>query len=501
MNEAYEALAAKFHRLGALRAASGMLQWDSAAMMPAGSAESRAEQIAQLGIVCHEILIDPAIADLLERADAKVDRLDPWKRANLREMRRSWRHATAVPADLVEALSRAVSDCEHYWREARHRNDFAGLKPRFERVLALVRESAAAKGQAFGCPPYDALLDEYEPGLRRAEIDRLFDDLLPFLKDALPKALERQAREPQAVLPQGPFPAEAQRRLGLDLMTSLGFDFARGRLDISHHPFTGGAPGDVRITTRYDEGDFTRGLMGVLHETGHALYELGLPPDWALQPVGQAPGMVLHESQSLLIEMQVCRGDAFLGYAAPLVARHFGGGAKGDGEAWSAANLRRLYRKVGRGLIRVDADEVTYPLHVILRYRLERAMIAGELSVSDLPGAWNDAMRDHVGIVPPDDKDGCLQDIHWPSGAFGYFPTYTLGALAAAQLFAAARRADDGIEAEIAKGDFKPLLAWLRRNVHGKGHLERTDGVLKAATGSGLETEAFKTHIRSRYLG
>lgn len=496
MNEAYEALAVRFHRLGALRAATGMLQWDSAAMMPAGAAPGRAEQVAQLGIVCHETLTDPANGELLDRAEAKLDRLDPWKRANLREMRRSWRHATAVPAELVEALSRAVSDCEHYWREARHRNDFAGLRPRFERVLALVRESAAAKAEAFGCAPYEALLDEYEPGLSTVTIDRLFGDLLPFLKEALPLALERQARAPKAVLPAGPFPAEAQRGLGLGFMTSLGFDFERGRLDISHHPFTGGAPGDVRITTRYDEADFTRGLMGVLHETGHALYELGLPQDWVWQPVGQAPGMVLHESQSLLVEMQVCRGDAFLGYAAPIVAQAFGG----HGPAWHADNLRRLYRKVERGLIRIDADEITYPLHVMLRTRLERALIAGELTIADLPGAWNDGMGELLGVVPPDDKDGCLQDIHWPSGAFGYFPTYTLGALAAAQLFAAARQADPAIEPGIAKGDFKPLLHWLRGKVHSRGHLERTDGILKAATGTNLGTTAFKAHIRRRYL-
>jgi len=496
MSDAYDDLARRFHRLGALRAASGMLQWDSAAMMPAGAAAGRAEQIAQLNLVCHEILTEPAIADRLDRAEVAPAETDPWKRANLREMRRAWRHATAVPPALVEALSRAVSDCEHYWREARHRNDFAGLKPKFERVLSLVRETAAAKAQAFGLSPYDALLDEYEPGLSAERIDALFGDLLPFLKDALPRVVDKQATEAPPLRPAGPFPVEAQRKLGLDFMAVLGFDFERGRLDVSHHPFTGGAPSDVRITTRYDEKDFLRGLMGVWHETGHALYEQGLPEAWALQPVGQAPGMVLHESQSLLIEMQVCRSDAFLGFAAPRIAAAFGG----EGKAWQGANLARIGRRVARSLIRVDADEVSYPLHVILRYRLERAMIAGKLEIADLPGAWNEAMRELVGIRPQDDRDGCLQDIHWPSGAFGYFPTYTLGALAAAQLFAAARRAEPAISAGIAKGDFAPLLAWLRANIHGRGHLERTDAVLTAATGRPLGTDAFKAHIAERYL-
>ena len=236
--------------------------------------------------------------------------------------------------------------------------------------------------------------------------------------------------------------------------------------------------------------------MGVLHETGHGLYEAGLPRDWRRQPVGNARGMALHESQSLLMEMQACRSDAFLEFAAPRMRAAFGK----DGPAWTADNLHRLYTRVAPGYIRVDADEVTYPLHIMLRYRLERAMLAGDLKLADLPGAWNEGMRELLGIVPPDDALGCLQDIHWPDGGWGYFPTYTLGALAAAQLFAAARRANPGLLAAIGKGDFAPLLAWLRANVHGKGSLESTDQVLIEATGDRLGTAAFKAHLETRYL-
>jgi len=236
--------------------------------------------------------------------------------------------------------------------------------------------------------------------------------------------------------------------------------------------------------------------MGVLHETGHGLYEAGLPRDWRRQPVGHARGMALHESQSLLMEMQACRSDAFIAFAAPRMRAAFGK----DGPAWTVDNIHRLYTRVAPGFIRVDADEVTYPLHIMLRYRLERALLAGDLPLADLPGAWNEGMRELLGIVPPDDAVGCLQDIHWPDGGWGYFPTYTLGALAAAQLFAAARRAHPGLLESIGKGDFAPLLAWLRANVHGKGSLASTDQILTEATGAALGTAAFKQHLESRYL-
>ena len=280
------------------------------------------------------------------------------------------------------------------------------------------------------------------------------------------------------------------------MIRTIGFDFEHGRLDVSAHPFTGGTADDTRITTRYDEEDFARALMGVLHECGHALYEAGLPRDWRRQPVGNARGMVLHESQSLLMEMQACRGRDFIDFAAPRMRAAFGR----SGPAWDADNIHRIYTRVVPGFIRVDADEVTYPLHIVLRYRLERAMLAGDLGLADLPGAWNDGMKELLGIVPPTDTVGCLQDIHWPDGSIGYFPTYTMGALAAAQLFAAAKAAIPGLLGAIRKGDFAPLLDWLRVNVHGKGSIADTDTILREATGAPLGVAAFKAHLESRYL-
>jgi carboxypeptidase Taq len=279
-------------------------------------------------------------------------------------------------------------------------------------------------------------------------------------------------------------------------MTRLGFDFDHGRLDVSTHPFCGGIPDDVRITTRYDEADFASALMGVLHETGHALYERGLPEAWRRQPVGQSGGMTLHESQSLLIEMQACRSREFLSYAAPLMRAAFGG----KGPEWEVDNLHRLYTRVQPGFIRVDADEVTYPAHILLRYRLERALVSGDLALADLPGAWDEGMQRLLGLAPPNDAVGCLQDIHWFDGAWGYFPSYTLGALLAAQLFEAAREGEPEIAPAISRGEFAPLLSWLRANVHGKGRLVDTEALVIQATGRPLGTEAFLAHLRRRYL-
>jgi carboxypeptidase Taq len=366
-----------------------------------------------------------------------------------------------------------------------------------EEVLGLVRRAAEAKSAALGVPPYDALLDEYDPGGSAARIDAVFDDLAAFLPGFLGEVLERQAAQPTPAAPEGPFPLPAQEALARRLMAAVGFDFAHGRLDVSLHPFCGGVPDDVRVTTRYDEADFMKALMGVLHETGHALYERGLPQRWRLQPVGEAHSMVLHESQSLLIEMQACRGAEFIGFMAPLARAAFGG----QGPAWEAGNLLALNNRVEPGFIRVDADEVTYPAHVILRTRLETAMIAGDLVPADLPGAWAEGMRGLLGLAPPDDRLGCLQDIHWYDGAWGYFPTYTLGAIAAAQLFAAAKAAVPGIPAAIGRGDFAPLVAWLRAAVHAHGSFHGADALLEQATGRPLDPAVFKEHLAARYLG
>ena len=496
---AFETLARHFGRIDAVEGAIGMLHWDAAAMMPSGGADARSDQLATLSVIRHEMLTDARLADWLAAVEAED--LDAWQAANVREIRRAWGHANAVPADLVEALSKAGSACEMFWRTARKANDWKGLRPKLETVVELVRRKAAIKAEALGTSPYEALLDQFEPGGKTASIDAVFADLVEFLPGFIDAVIEKQANGPKIQPLTGPFPVEAQRALGLSIMKTLGFEFDHGRLDVSHHPFCGGVADDVRITTRYDEDDFVQSLMGVIHETGHALYERGRPIKWRGQPVGQARGMSMHESQSLLMEMQACRSREFLDWAAPQVRAAFASERReGEGSAWEADNLYRVYTRVERSLIRVDADEVTYPAHVILRYRLEKALLSGDLPVADLPDAWGEGMRELVGVTPPDNASGCMQDIHWMDGTIGYFPTYTLGAMTAAQLFDAACKADADILPGIGRGDFTPLLAWLRPNVHALGSSLSTDEILTRATGRPLDAAVFKAHLTRRYL-
>jgi len=494
---AYQDLETRFARHAAVSDAIGILGWDQQTTMPDGAVGGRGEQIAALSVHCHELLTDRLVGDLI--AEATEDpTLSPIQRANLREMRRDHLHATAVPADLVDATARATAACEMNWRSARAEADFAKLLPSLAEVLRLVREEAAAKADVLDLTPYDALLDQYDPGGRTARLDAVFGDLASFLPDLIDRVIERQAAEPPVLVPEGPFSVETQRALGESLMRRVGFDFARGRLDVSLHPFCGGADDDARITTRYDEADFTKALMGVLHETGHAMYEQNRPKAWMRQPVGRSRGMTVHESQSLIVEMQAARTPEFLSWLAGTARDAFGG----SGAVWEAGNLRRLYTRVSRGFIRVDADEVTYPAHVVLRYRLEKAMIAGDLALADLPGAWNNGMRELLGVVPPDDGKGCLQDIHWPSGAWGYFPSYTLGAMTAAQLFDRARREVPDLVPALGKGEFGPLMGWLKAAVHQMGcRPASTDEILEKTTGRALDPAVFRAHLEARYLG
>lgn len=494
-SNAYAQLEKRFHRMGTLSEAAGMLHWDMAAVMPEGGHESRAEQLATLNVISHELLTAAETADLLAKAQDRG--LDDWQRANLAEMRRVHAHATALTPDFVETSTKARAACEKTWREARPKGDFKLVLPKLQRVLDLTREAAAAKSSKLGLSPYDALMDEFEPGARAADITPIFDDYAAFLPEFLGRVLEHQQRQPAIVEPKGPFSIETQKKLGEKLMGVIGFDFNHGRLDTSLHPFCGGTPDDVRITTRYNEAQFADAMMGVVHETGHAMYERGLPAAWRRQPVGNARGMALHESQSLIIEMQAARSPAFCRFLSPLLNATYAG----NEAAFTPENLARFYTRVQPGFIRVSADEVTYPAHVILRYRLEQALISGDLKLADLPGAWNDGMKQLLGLTVTNDRDGCLQDIHWFDGAFGYFPCYSLGAMTAAQFFAAATAADPNIPDAIEQGDFRPLIGWLRTHVHARASSLSSPEIIKAATGRPLDAGIFRRHLERRYLG
>ncbi|MCW3479571.1 carboxypeptidase M32 [Neisseriaceae bacterium JH1-16] len=493
-NSAYQDLSNRFLRLYRFEHLQSIAGWDQATMMPAKGNDARAAALAELSLLIHGQLTDPALGEVLRRAEGEA--LDDEQHANLREMRRQWEAANLLPEALVEAKSLAGARCEHAWRSQRPNNDWTGFLENFREVVRLSREEAKLRADALGVSPYDALMDQYEPGMNSAEIERIFGEVKTWLPGLIAQVRAKQASE-AVIAPVGPFAIDKQRALGLEVMARLGFDFDGGRLDVSAHPFSGGTPEDSRITTRYNEADFTQSLMGIVHETGHARYEQNLPRHWLGQPIGLARSMGVHESQSLSFEMQLGRHPGFLAQIAPLVRAQFG-----DQPAFDSANLARLYTRVEPGYIRVDADELTYPAHVILRFEIERALIDGEIEAEDIPALWNEKMQAYLGVDSRGNyRDGCLQDIHWTDGSFGYFPSYTLGAMYAAQYFATLRRQQPDVDARIAAGDYAPVFDWLNANIWSQASRWETPELIRRATGEALNPVHFRAHLEARYLG
>jgi carboxypeptidase Taq len=490
---AYAQLESTFTRLYRYQHLSALANWDQAAMMPPAGNEARAAAMAELDVLIHNTLTDPVVGSCL--AAAAQEGLDEARAASLREMHRQWQQASVLPSRFVEERSLAATRCEHAWRKQRADNDWPGFVANFRSVVRLAREEARLRADATGLSPYDALMDKFEPGSRSAEIEGIFGEVKSWLPDMIRRAVRKQAGE-AVIAAQGPFPVDGQRALGVDLMKLVGFDFEAGRLDMSTHPFCGGVAEDVRITTRYSEDDFLQGMMGVLHETGHARYEQNLPRDWVHLPVGQARSMGIHESQSLSFEMQLARSPAFVGLIAPRIRQHLG-----EQAAFAADNLILMCTRVQPGYIRVFADELTYPMHVILRFEIERALIDGGIEVEDVPALWSEKMADYLGMDTRGNfRDGCLQDIHWPLGIFGYFPSYTLGAMYAAQYFATIRSRHPDFDARIASGDLAVLFDWLRANVWSQASHWPTAELVRRATGQSLDAAHFKAHLERRYL-
>lgn len=492
-SSAYEELRKLFTRLSRFDHLSAISGWDMQTMMPPGGNRARSEALAELSVFKHQILTEQKTGILLDRAQQEA--LNELDGANLLEMRRQYDNAVLVPAALVEAKSLAGARCEHAWRAQRPANDWDGFSDNLRDVVKLSREEAQIRAQAAGVSRYDALLNLYEPGTRSSDLDRIFGDLKTWLPDLLQKVVAKQLQEP-CPIPQGPFNVENQRKLGLSVMKLLGFDFDGGRVDVSAHPFCGGVPEDVRITTRYNEKEFLTALLGIIHETGHARYEQNLPRAWLGQPVALARSTAIHESQSLFFEMQLARGVDFLKILRPLIVTQFG-----EQPALEESNFIRLNQRVKPGLIRVDADEVSYPAHVILRYEIERALIEGEIEVDDIPALWNEKMHSYLGLDTLGNyRNGCMQDIHWTDGAFGYFPTYTLGAMYAAQLFNSANIAMPNLSQAIAAGDLSALFHWLQQNIWRHGSRYPTDILISNATGTALDPGYFRQHLENRYL-
>ena len=493
---AWEQVRTVWAEVADLSHALAVLSWDELVNLPPGGAVARAEQKATLGRLIHQRLAAADLGEALARL-AALPQGSPRQRAWLRLAEAERRRAVRVPADLVVALSRAESEGYVRWIEARERREFSRFAPALERLIALRRQEGEALAQA-GDDPYAALLDQYEPGADVAQVAALLTDLRAALVPLLAQVASRPPLDPSPL--RRAVPPKDQLRCGDLAAAAFGFDARRGRRDRSVHPFsTGLGAGDVRITTRIDPSDFASGFFATLHETGHALQDQGIPDGWWRGP-GVASGRLIGshgiaESQSRLWECGIGRSLPYWEHWLPVLQRQLPGRFDGldPEDAYRAANV------VQPSAIRVTADELTYNLHIILRFELERALVAGDLPVQELPAAWNRQMESLLGVRPADDLEGCLQDVHWSSGSFGYFPTYTLGNLLAAQLLEAARRRLGDLDGLVRNGNFAPLLEWLRQDVHQRAPECTPAELIETATGGPLTADAYLGSMRAKF--
>lgn len=482
----------KARELALIHSSAAVIGWDQETYLPTKAAEHRAAQLSWLSARAHELATSDAWKRELEEAEAANDGQDPKLSANLRELRREFDRSCKLPVALVARESTATSLAKHAWAEARKQADFSTFAPHLVALLEIAREKADLWG--YQGEPYDALLESYERGTSTAAVSALFEKLRPDLVGLAAAAVEKSAARPVA-LPAGPYPIAGQQRLNELIARSIGFDFMAGRIDTTTHPFcTTLGPRDVRLTTRYDEADFTSSLFGVLHEAGHGLYEQGLPADDFGLPSGSSLSLGIHESQSRLWENHVGRSRTFWERWYPEAIAVF---PQLDG--FPLDDFLAYLWRAKFSPIRVEADEATYDLHILLRFGIERRMLRGELSVADVPAAWNEEFRALFGFTPRHDGEGCLQDIHWSMGGLGYFATYSLGNLNAAQLFAAARR-DAEIASACDQADYAPLLQWLRGHVHAHGATIDPPELIRQATGSLPSSADYVGHLKSRYL-
>lgn len=493
---AYDELRKRLREAQTLISVAELLGWDQETLMPRKAAGFRAEEKALLSRLVHERATHPRLGELLVECEADDDLcLDPAVVANLREIRRAYDRAVKLPVELVMEMSETDSLALEAWKEARERDDFSHFLPWMEKQVLLNRRKAECWGFGEGGELYDALLDDYEPETTAVDVERIFrplrDELTPLIE-----ALTSSPHQPSDATFRVDLPQDLQHAFNVVLLQRIGFDGEAGRLDTSTHPFSVGlGPGDTRITTRYRGDAFLDALGSTLHEAGHGLYEQGLPKErFVGQPLGESLGLGIHESQSRLWENHVGRSRAFCRWVLPEMKRHFGAplDATTEDDLYAAVNV------VCPNLIRVESDEATYHLHIMLRFDLERAMIRDDLRPAELPTAWKERVKQDLGLEVPDDRRGCLQDVHWSMGAIGYFPTYTLGSLYAAQMWEAVLDAVPDLPEQIATGEFGALLAWLRNNVHAHGRRYTAGELCRRVTGRPLGHEPLMRHVNGK---
>jgi carboxypeptidase Taq len=491
--ELYADLLGRTKALALLQSCSAVLGWDQQTYLPAGASAFRGDQLQLLAALCHEKATDPVLGERLAALEGQVSTLDDdFAVANLRELRHSFDRAVKLPKRLVEELAKVTSDAHEAWARARQDDDFKHFQPHLETIVALKREEAAHVG--FTGEAYDALLDEYEPGATAAEIEAVFAKLSTALVPMIRSTID-SGKKPKPGILERDYPIERQKWFAESAASAIGFDFTQGRLDTTTHPFCSGfGPGDCRLTTRYNPRFFNEAFFGVMHEAGHGIYEQNLPHARYGQPAAVYCSLGIHESQSRLWENQVGRSESFWLSFFPRLRQAF----PGTLDNVDLEDFLFAINEVKPSFIRVEADEATYNLHIVLRFELERALLSGNLAVADLPGAWNERFEKLFGLVVPSDREGCLQDIHWSFGGLGYFPTYTLGNLYAAQFMATAMTTIPNLEDAMRRGDFSGLKTWLTTNIHTHGRKLRATDLCQQATGHALDSAEFSAYLRGK---
>lgn len=489
---AYEALCAHSKKTFVLSSAASILAWDQETGMPAGGGDLRAEQLSELAALAHERATDPRIAEWLASCEHERQLLrNDDAAANVRGLRRDYDRATKLPEALVRELATVESKAQQAWAKARADSDFASFRPWLERMLHLQRQKADCLKRP-SQSRWDALADLYEPGMNAADLQALFTPLRERLVALRMRLAAGQA--PDESFHSTEHPEDKQERFCRRVLQAMTFDLARGRLDRSAHPFCTGTLGDVRLTTRYRKDNVLDALGSTMHEGGHGLYEQGLDPTHMGTPLAEAVSLGIHESQSRFWENHIGRSRAFWRWCQPVAARELGSTAA----AYSADALFRTANTVAPSLIRVEADEATYDLHVMVRFQLETALLHEQLPIAELPQQWNRLYREFLGVEVPDDRRGCLQDVHWSCGLFGYFPTYTLGNLYAAQFAAAARQAIPDLDEQVACGSFGAIAAWLREQIHRHGRRYAPADLCRRVTGAPLSSAAFLDYLEAK---
>lgn len=494
-NNAYETLRKSMREISLLSSAGSVLHWDEQTNMPRAGTEFRADQVSLIARTVHEQFTSAKIGEQLSAAEQSNGKSDPDsdESANLREWRRDYTRATKLPSSLVEELSKTEVLSQSAWAQARKQSDFNSFKPWLKKMMDLKKQVAKCYG--YKQHIYDALLDEYEKDETAEGIRKVFESLRDPLVELVGRIQSSGKKAPSEIM-ERTYPIPQQNQFGKAAAEAIGFDFTAGRLDISVHPFcTGLGAGDTRMTTRYNENDFVGAFFGVLHETGHAMYEQGLPKKERFgEPIAESVSLGIHESQSRMWENLVGRSKSFWKHMMPLARSTFGKTLDGvTDEQWYFA-----INDVQPTFIRTESDETTYNLHILLRFEMETALLSDQLGVDDVPGAWNEKMKKYLGITPKDDAQGCLQDVHWSAGLVGYFPTYTLGNLYSAQFFEQARKEVGDLDAMFAKGEFKPLLGWLRERIHRHGRKYSPRQLVKRITGNDLDAAPLLRHLRSK---